>query len=278
MTSFVLRNARIVELGDAPATDLPVDVRIQDGVVAEVGPGLDRPAGQEEYDAAGRWLIPGLWDQHVHLAQWTLASARLDLAGARSAEQAVAMVRARIEEWPDLPVIGWGHRPSSWPVDPVVSMLDELKTEQPIILIAGDGHHAWLNTTALIALAMPVREGMVAEAEWFRAYGRLSSVLGDDGTGPDAYARTLEQAASRGVVGLTDFEFSGGHEEWAERWHAGAGLLRIRMATYADGLDDVIDAGLRTGDPLPECEGLARMGPLKIISDGSLNTKTAWCC
>jgi hypothetical protein len=119
---------------------------------------------------------------------------------------------------------------------------------------------------------------MVVEGEWFRAYGRLSSVLGDDGTGPEAYRRTFDLAAAHGVVGLTDFEFSGGHLEWADRWAAGAGLLRVRMATYADGLDDVIAAGLRTGDRLPGCDDRARMGPLKIISDGSLNTKTAWCC
>ena len=88
----------------------------------------------------------------------------------------------------------------------------------------------------------------------------------------------MEQAAELGVVGLTDFEFSGGHEEWADRWVKGAGVLRIRMATYADGLDGVVAAGLRTGDPLPGCDDRARMGPLKIISDGSLNTRTAWCC
>jgi predicted amidohydrolase YtcJ len=50
------------------------------------------------------------------------------------------------------------------------------------------------------------------------------------------------------------------------------------MATYADTLEDVIASGLRTGDPLPGCDDRATMGPLKIISDGSLNTRTAWCC
>jgi predicted amidohydrolase YtcJ len=277
MTSFLVRRARLVDVAGSGVPGEPVDVRITAGVVTAVGVDVADP-GLPEYDAEGRWLIPGLWDQHVHLGQWTLASARLDLAGARSAEQAVALVRERLAEWPDLPVIGWGHRPTDWPVDPVVSMLDAIETDQPVILIAGDGHHAWLNSTALMALALPSREGVVAEGEWFRAYGRLATVWGDDGTGPDAYRRALELAASKGVVGLTDFEFSGGHEEWAHRWGNGAGLLRIRMATYADGLDGVIAAGLRTGDPLPGCDERARMGPLKIISDGSLNTRTAWCC
>ncbi|WP_110181108.1 amidohydrolase [Nocardioides solisilvae] len=275
---LLLRDVRLVPVrpGDA-VPDAPVDLRLRDGRVAEVAPGLDRD-GAEEVRAEGRWVVPGLWDQHVHLGQWTLSSARLDLAPVRSAAEAVRMVADRLAEWPDLPVIGWGHRPTAWPEDPVVSMLDALGSDQPVVLIAGDGHHAWLNTVALKTLHLPLREGVVSELEWFDAYGRLSSVLGDDGTGPDAYRRTMEQAAALGVVGLTDFEFSGGHEDWARRWEAGADLLRLRMATYAAGLDDVVEAGLRTGDVLPGCSDLARMGPLKIISDGSLNTRTAWCC
>src|SRR5690606_4514488 len=125
---------------------------------------------------------------------------------------------------------------------------------------------------------LPLREGVVSELEWFDAYGRLSAVIGDDGTSPEAYRRTLEHAAALGVVGIADFEFSGGHVEWADRWNAGADLLRIRMATYAAGLDEVVAAGLRTGDVLPGCGDLARMGPLTVISDGSLNPRTAWCC
>ena len=277
MTSFVLRRVRLVDVDGTGATAEPVDVRITAGVVTAVGvevAGADLP----EVDADGRWLVPGLWDQHVHLGQWSLSSARLDLGGATSADHAVALVRDRLAQRPGLPVIGWGHRPTGWPEEPLVSMLDAIGTDQPVILIAGDGHHAWLNSVALMALALSSREGVVAEGEWFRAYGRLASIIGDDGTGPDAYRRTLQEAAALGVVGLTDFEFSGGHEEWADRWSTGAALLRIRMATYADGLEGVVAAGLRTGDPLPGCDERARMGPLKIISDGSLNTRTAWCC
>ncbi|MFC4784577.1 amidohydrolase [Nocardioides sp. MAHUQ-72] len=279
MTSHLIRDARLVPLSpgeDAP--DRPVDVLVEDGRVTAVGPGLDRPDGVPESDAEGRWAIPGLWDQHVHLGQWTLASQRLDLASARSPEDATRLVAERIAEWPDHPVIGWGHRSGGWDRDVTVSELDAVSGDTPVVLISGDGHHAWLNTTALMHLAMPVRDSVVREAEWFAAYARLSTLVGDDGTSAEAYRRTLEHAASLGIVGIVDFEFSGGAREWAERWAAGADLLRIRMATYADTLEDVIAAGLRTGDPLPGCDARAVMGPLKIISDGSLNTRTAWCC
>jgi predicted amidohydrolase YtcJ len=196
---MLIRNARLVPLTE-PAPQGLVDVLVEDGVVTRVGPGLDAGAGHEAIDAHGGWLMPGLWDQHVHLAQWTLSSARLDLAPARSAEQAVALVRERLEEWPDLPVIGWGHRPTAWDEGPVTAHLDAIATEQPIVLIAGDGHHGWLNTVALQALALPTRQSVVSEAEWFMAYGRLSTVLGSDGTGPEAYRRTMEAAAALGVA------------------------------------------------------------------------------
>lgn len=285
---MLLRDARLVALTDPAPGSAPgsgssgrVDVRVADGRVVEVGPGLVSRPGEPSYDLGGGWLMPGLWDQHVHLGQWTLASARLDLGPARSSADAVAMVRERLEQWPDVPVIGWGHRPTAWPEVPVVSDLDAIETDQPIVLIAGDGHHGWLNTTALHVLALPTREDVVSEAEWFMAYGRLAAVLGTDGTGPDAYRRSMEAALAQGVVGLVDLEFSGGVADWAARWAGGADLLRIRHACYADGLDDVLARGLRSGDPLdPSLAGGDRltMGPLKIISDGSLNTRTAWCC
>ena len=35
------------------------------------------------FDADGRWLLPGLWDAHVHPVMWGLARARFAPAGAR---------------------------------------------------------------------------------------------------------------------------------------------------------------------------------------------------
>ncbi len=93
MSGFLLRDARLVPVGGGTAPADPVDVLVRDGRVVEIGPGLVRPDGAEEHAADGRWLIPGLWDQHVHLGQWTLASLRLDLTGTRSVEEALGQGR-----------------------------------------------------------------------------------------------------------------------------------------------------------------------------------------
>ena len=88
---------------------------------------------------------------------------------------------------------------------------------------------------------------------------------------------TMTLAAARGVVGLVDLEFDQAVEEWPDRAAAGAELLRVRVGAYVDTLDAFLAAGLRTGQRVPGCSDLVTMGPLKVISDGSLNTLSAWC-
>ena len=281
MSNLLIRDARLIPLapGDQPP-DHPVDVRVAGGAVIEVGVGLTRPEGVDEIVAGGRWIVPGLWDQHVHLGQWTLARQRFDLTPATSPEDVVARVAERVASDPGKPVIGWGHRPGAWAHSGRVADLDEVSGITPVVLIAGDAHHAWLNSAALAALGLPPREGpdeTVRENEWFAAYSLLYRLTGTAGTSPTAYRESLEAAAGLGVVGMVDFEFVGGIDEWVERWATGCDLLRIRAAAYVEGLDEVARRGVRTGDPLEDDDRLT-MGPLKIISDGSLNTRTAWCC
>ncbi|KQY64165.1 amidohydrolase [Nocardioides sp. Root140] len=277
MEPLLIRNVFPVPLGvgEAPPAD-PIDVHVEDGVVRRVGADLPDVDDARVHDADGRWIVPGLWDHHVHLGQVAMTSGRLDLSTARSPEEVTFFVQERLSVWPDKPLVGFGHRSATWPRKPTVAELDAVSETTPIVLISGDAHHAWLNSAALRALGLPARHDVVRESEWFEAYGRLEEVVGQEAT-PAAYRTVEAEAAARGVVGVVDFEFSGGAEEWAQRWAEGADLLRIRMATYASGLDAVLSAGLRSGDPLPGTS-MGVMGPLKIISDGSLNTRTAWCC
>jgi predicted amidohydrolase YtcJ len=275
----MLRDARLVPVTPVVGLpDEPVDVLLVDGRVTQVGPGLARPAGVEEVDAGGRWLAPGLWDQHTHLGQWSLTSTRLDLSAADSAEHALDLARFWLAEHPGRPLVGFGHRPAVWERQPTVAELDAVAGDTPVVLIAGDAHHAWLSTSAQLALGLDVRDDNVYENEWFAAYAGLPGLVGNDGISPAGYLNSLNRAAAKGVVGLVDFEFGSGPQDWVERWTEGCDVLRVRVAMYAERLDEVLAAGLRTGDPLVVGDDRLTMGPLKIISDGSLNTRTAWCC
>jgi len=273
---FVLRNARVVPLDGGAEWAGPVDLIVEGGSVREVGHTLEHPAGLRELDAGGRWLIPGLWDQHTHLAMWTATSGRLDLAGTGSVAEVAGRLRQRLAEQPGRPVVAYGQRPVGWPEEPTVAALDEIAPDVPVWCISGDGHHGWLNTRALEAMGLPARDGVVEEGEWFAAYWRLGDLVGNEAD-PAAFVRMMRAAAALGVVGCVDLEYGEAMEVWPRRWAEGVDLLRVRRATYAMTLDEVIQAGLRTGDHLLPGEDRLTMGPLKIISDGSLNTRTAWC-
>lgn len=280
------RPAHVLVRGARPAGGLglgPVDLRLREGVVVERGEGL-AARGAEVLDATGTWVVPGLWDQHVHMGQWAAVERRLDVAGTDGPEGVLALVRAHLDRTPETDetrgtlVEGFGWRLGGWSRLPTTRELDEVCGERPVVLISGDCHGGWLSSAAYRALGEPVRPGHVDEDEWFAMWARLGDLPQDERAVRDSTANVLRGAAARGVVGVVDLEYGG--EPWRSwpRWvAAGFDELRIRPATYPVGLGAVLRDGLRTGDVLDDA-GLVTMGPLKVISDGSLNTRTAWCC
>jgi predicted amidohydrolase YtcJ len=271
MRSVLLRQVRVVPLGGPGAAE-PADVLIEDGLITAIAPVLRSP-GVPAVDGAGRWLIPGLWDAHVHLGQWALRQRRLDLSRVPSPEDALALVARAVRS--GRLVVGTGHRAGTWPRPVTVAELDAVSAGVPVVLVNGDFHHGWLNTAALDAFGLDRRDTVVAEAEWFAAYPRV--VAREGAPSPADYRQVLAAAAAHGLVGLVDFEFSAPWADWADRWHQGCDLLRIRWSPYADQLGSVRRAGLRSGTSLPGADDRLTAGSLKIISDGSLGTRTAWC-
>ncbi len=282
MTRLLVRRARLVPVrsrrpapGPAHAAGAVVDVRIDGGRVVEVGP--DLAAGGEELDADGRWVVPGLWDQHIHSGQWARSLSRVDVSAAGSAADVVATVRAAVATRPPGPgalLEGYGFRDALWPDLPTTTALDEAAGDVPVVLISGDVHCGWLSSAAMRRLDVPHRDGLVREHEWFDVLARIGRL---PHAGEDGLRTALATAAARGVVGVVDVEFAPNHRLWPERVAAGLDTMRVRTGVYLDDVDDVLTAGLRTGDPLPGGAGLLTMGPLKVITDGALNTRTAFC-
>ena len=63
MARMLFTNCRVF---DGTGADLAAaDVAVEDGLIVEVGPGLD---GDEAVDLGGRALLPGLFDTHVHVS------------------------------------------------------------------------------------------------------------------------------------------------------------------------------------------------------------------
>ena len=79
------------------------------------------------------------------------------------------------------------------------------------------------------------------------------------------------------MVGVVDFEIADNVASWARRIGDGLDVLRVRCGIWPEWLDSAVATGLRTGDAVPDTGGLVTVGPLKVIVDGSLGTRTAYC-
>jgi predicted amidohydrolase YtcJ len=258
----------------------PVDIFIADGRIVDIAPTGALPAHGAVIDADGAWAVPGLWDNHVHTVQWALTSERAPLGGAESAAGAAAAMRG-IAPLPDGRRVGTGFRDALWSDRPSLELLDAATGDVPTYLINADVHSVWLNSTALAREGFRSEDGVLRETDAFEISRRLNAV--DSAHGDRAMMRAGEQAAARGITGLVDFDMAWSAEAWPRRVQAGFSSHRVEFAMYPFDLERAISAGLRTGElreegdvPAP-ARGLVHVGPLKVITDGSLGTRTAAC-
>ncbi|MBJ7352255.1 MAG: amidohydrolase family protein, partial [Rhodococcus sp.] len=73
-----------------------------------------------------------------------------------------------------------------------------------------------------------------------------------------------------------DFEFADNRTVWDRRLSAGSPAVRVDTTVWPQWLDEALDRGERTGD-VSAVSDMIRRGPLKVMLDGSLNTRTACC-
>lgn len=263
-----------------------VDVHIREGLIVAVVPtGIDPALGATALDAAtvevvelsGKFLTPGLWDNHVHFTKWAEVSRRLDLSGATSAAEVARLV----SDWADThpagePIVGAGFRDALWLDSPHRDMLDSVAGDRPVVLVSGDLHSCWLNSIALEQYGFADdATGLLREADCFSVHTRLPSGSEQD---VDGWALdAADAAARRGVVGIVELEMDWNLGTWQRRFAQRPPGLRVQFGVYAAYLDRAITEGLRTGAEIPGSDGLLTVGPFKVITDGSLNTRTAYC-
>ncbi|MET7700862.1 amidohydrolase [Streptomyces sp. NPDC005485] len=113
----------------------------------------------EVVDLAGRLLLPGFQDAHVHPLPAGLELTQCDLTGTRTAEETLAAVRTYADTHPDREWITGG----GWSMEafeggtPTKELLDAVVPDRPVYLPNRDHHGAWVNSRAL-ALAGITRD------------------------------------------------------------------------------------------------------------------------
>src|SRR5690606_528845 len=119
------RKTPMPTLTNARLHDRLIDVRLEGGRIAAIGP-AGSPGTGDAIDLEGRWLLPGLWDHHVHLTQHALTLRRVDLTSVASAAEAASVMAAALAASPPepgLPLVGGGFRDGLWPDVPSVDLL-----------------------------------------------------------------------------------------------------------------------------------------------------------
>lgn len=276
--STLIRDARPLDLRTGRVAG-PVDLLIDHGLVRAMGPHRRGGAPQAERvaDLAGRVVMPGLWDEHVHSGQWALAHSRFDLSQDAPVTEVLDQVAARLHHLrapsPGRILQGFGFRASRWGRLPTAADLDRVAGAVPVALVSADLHSVWCSSAALRLLGEG-GDGFLTEARSFAAQTRLTELA----------ASSMEQAidacgravAARGVVGVRDMEYDVDVDTWLARERAGRLHHRVEVAVYPDRLDEAIARGLPSGRQAAQAS-LVAMGPLKVIADGSMSTHSAWC-
>lgn len=150
---LVFRNAAVYTV-DA-ARSWAEAVAIREGKIIFVGTGgdVDTVIGPHTrvLDLAGKMVLPGFHDLHVHLVSGGIELGECNLNACETVEQIFEVIRRYAAARPEASWIrGGGWQLPIFPgANPHKAQLDAVVADRPVYLTAADGHSAWVNSKAL---------------------------------------------------------------------------------------------------------------------------------
>ncbi|MBM3129684.1 MAG: amidohydrolase [Chloroflexi bacterium] len=290
MTNLLLTNGKIYTLD--PARPRAHAIAFASGrVIALDDDALAaRTSRTEIIDLRGRAAIPGLVDHHIHFTSYAMGIARVQLDGARSLDEAVARVAARVQtaqpgEW--IFGRGWNHLDWTIPEFPTSAPLDAIAPDNPVVLDRKDGHSSWINRAAMraIHLTRDTRDpdgGKIDRAANGEPTGTLrenAMDLLDEKRGFNAASisdemllNAIRAAHQLGITGIHNVEGAVSLRAFQSLRAQDKLTLRVLHTVPTENLDHALAIGLRGnfGDEF------LRIAGVKMFADGSLGSQTAW--
>lgn len=249
-----------------------------------------RTARTETIDLGRRVVIPGLVDHHIHFTAYAMSRTRVQLDGARSLEEALARVAARVAtaqpgEW--IFGHGWNHLDWTIPAFPTKAPLDAIAPNNPVVLDRKDGHSTWINSAAMRAINLtrntPDPAGGKIERD---ANGEPTGLLRENAMdllkdkrgfyatniSEDALLDAIRTTHHFGITGIYNVEGAAALRAFQHLHARGKLTLRVMHTLPAENLEHALAIGLRGnfGDEFLRIVGV------KIFADGSLGSQTAW--
>ncbi|MFQ5807390.1 MAG: amidohydrolase, partial [Phycisphaerae bacterium] len=240
-------------------------------------------------DLHGKTVLPGLIDAHCHVASLgSYALGRIDLSQARSFDQVVEMVTARVKkaksgEW----IVGgrWDHE--SWPGRrlPTHERLSAVSPDNPAWITRVDGHAGLANAAAMRLAGVDRETASPRGGEIIRdANGEPTGLFVDNAENlitrhmPETSHRTTdlllkaqEMCLSVGLTGVHDAGVSPAEIAAYQQLEA-AGKLKLRVYAMIAGeyaINYFRDHGLLIGDRLT-------VRSTKLFADGAMGSSGAW--
>src|ERR1700726_4484662 len=211
-----------------------------------------REPGTKVIDAAGRLVLPGFVDCHIHFLDGSLSLGRVNLEGAKDASDIQQRLRDYAAKHPGKDwVLGRGLNYVMFGPEalPHKKYLDEVFPDQPVLLEGYDGHTYWANSKALSAAGItnetpdPPNGAIVRDPKTHEATGALKeSAQGLVARVVPKPSRSENLAALRAGIkwsnehGLTRVHSAGGDFEYLDLYdelrRQGQQTLRFYIAYF----------------------------------------------
>jgi predicted amidohydrolase YtcJ len=286
---LIVENARI--WSDGLEQTVPF-AAVRDGRFVHVGEPDDSliGAGAQRIDAAGRVVIPGLIDSHVHMLSGGQSLALIQLREATSKADFIQ----RVDQWvetlePGQWIVGGRYSTESWesPEQPTKDWLDIVTGNHPAFLSRMDGHSGLANSEALRRAGItrdgpPNPEGGVIDRD---ETGEPTGILRESAMGlvtrlipRDNYEsriaalkRAMAHANANGVTAVADIP---GFASLAlyEGLHESEVTCRLMLYPTTADVADSADT-LKSFRAIP---GFIEVRGFKAYMDGSLGSRTAY--
>ena len=241
-------------------------------------------------DAAGKLVLPGFNDSHVHFLMGGFSLSNVDLRDAKSPAEFARRIADFAKKIPKGQWIvegNWDHE--KWPGTPLPTkeMIDALTPEHPVFVSRTDGHMALANSLAmkLAAVHQEVKDPPGGSVVRDPKTGELTGIFKDAAMDfvskaiPEkSFAENLaaaraatDYAASLGVTSVQDM--SAGSDVGIYQFLMERGELKTRVYAVRSILswETLANAGVRAAFG----NDLLRIGGLKGFADGSLGSSTA---
>ncbi len=284
---LIVTNANIYTVDDAFSK--ASSIAIKDGKFVAVGDSDEiskKYNTQEQLNAEGKTIVPGLIDAHCHFYGLGQNQQVVDLVGTQSFDEVVEKVVAFQNDRPSDFILGRGWDQNDWEVKefPTKDKLDELFPDTPVALRRIDGHALLVNQKAL-DMAGITTETETEGGEIVKKDGKLTGVLVDNPMGligavvpPSSKAQQIQSLKDAENIsldyGLTTVNDAGLSREVIELIDSlqQAGEMSIRVyamvSNYPENLDYFLDKGIIKTERL-------NVRSVKVYGDGALGSRGA---